>query len=482
MKKLTLWSACALSEALGKREVSAVEAARAYLDEIARRDGEIHAYLTVTEEEALAAAQAADKARGCGEALSPLAGVPVALKDNLCTKGIRTTCASRMLENFIPPYDSAVVEQLYAARAVPLGKVNMDEFAMGSSTENSAFFPTRNPADPSRVPGGSSGGSAAAVAAGEAALAIGSDTGGSIRQPAAFCGVVGMKPTYGLVSRYGLVAFASSLDQIGPLARTAADCALAMNVLAGHDRRDATSLCAPKEDYLAGLDAGVGGLRIALPKEYFGEGIQPAVKDAVLAAARRFEAMGAKVGEVSFPTLDDALPAYYVLSSAEASSNLARFDGVRYGRRSAEARDIAELYRRSRSEGFGAEVKRRILLGTFVLSAGYADAYYKQALRARTLIARDFADIFQNYDIILSPVAPTTAYRLGEKTADPMQMYLGDVYTVPVNIAGLPAVSLPCGKDEEGLPVGMQLIGPALGEKRLLQAAHAFQTERGVEQ
>lgn len=482
MKKLTEWSACALSEALGKGEVSAVEAVRAYLDEIARRDGEIRAYLTVTAEAALSAAEAADAARRRGEALSPLAGVPIALKDNLCTKGIRTTCASRMLENFVPPYDAAVVERLYAAGAVPLGKANMDEFAMGSSTENSAFFPTRNPVDPSRVPGGSSGGSAAAVAAGEAAVAIGSDTGGSIRQPAAFCGVVGMKPTYGLVSRYGLVAFASSLDQIGPLARTAADCALAMNVLAGHDRRDATSLSAPQEDYLAGLDAGVEGLRLALPKEYFGEGLQPAVKDAVLSAARRFEAMGAKVGEVSFPTLEDALPAYYVLSSAEASSNLARFDGVRYGRRSGEAQDIAELYCRSRSEGFGAEVKRRILLGTFVLSAGYADAYYKQALRVRTLIARDFGRIFREYDAILSPVAPTTAYRLGEKTADPMQMYLGDVYTVPVNIAGLPAVSLPCGKDEDGLPIGMQLIGPALSEKRLLRAAHTFETERSVGQ
>ncbi|MBC8571188.1 Asp-tRNA(Asn)/Glu-tRNA(Gln) amidotransferase subunit GatA [Zongyangia hominis] len=465
-----------LSRALQGKELSAVEAASAYLDEISAKEKDIGAYLTVTEEGALSTAAQVDKKRTQGEKLPPLAGVPMGIKDNICVRGVRTTCASRMLENFVPPYDAHVVERLAEHDYVLLGKTNLDEFAMGSSTENSFFQPTHNPRDLSRVPGGSSGGSAAAVAAGEAAYALGSDTGGSIRQPAAFCGVVGMKPTYGAVSRYGLVAFASSFDQIGPLTRDVRDNALVLSAIAGYDRRDSTSVDRAGGDFLSGIEAGVQGKKIALPREYFGEGIDPQVALAIEGAARRFAGLGAQVEEVSMESLPHALPAYYILSSAEASSNLARFDGVKYGFRAKGCRGVEELYLRSRSEGFGREVKRRIMLGSFVLSAGYYDAYYKKAQQVRTLIVEDFKRVFRGYDFILGPVAPTTAYRMGEKTRDPLSMYLGDVYTVPVNIAGLPALSLPCGANEDGLPIGMQLIGPAFSEGMLYQAGYAFET------
>ena len=482
MRQITSLSASALSAALQKREVSAVEAARAYLARIEETDSSIGAYLTVTAERALADAAQIDRRRADGETLSPLAGLPAGIKDNICTAGVRTTCASRMLENFIPPYSAGVMDRLSACGTVMLGKLNMDEFAMGSSTENSYFQVTRNPRALDRVPGGSSGGSAACVAAEEAAFALGSDTGGSIRQPAAFCGVVGMKPTYGTVSRYGLIAFASSLDQIGPLTRNVRDTAMVLDAISGHDKRDATSIDRTCVSCASDLEHGAQGLRIALPREYFTEGLSPEIAEAIRAAAKRYSAMGAVVEEVSMPSLGHALPAYYVISSAEASSNLSRFDGVKYGYHAENCSSIDELYKRTRSEGFGSEVKRRIMLGSFALSSGYYDAYYKKALQVRTLIVRDFARVFEHFDLILSPVAPTVAYRIGEKTANPLEMYMGDVYTVPVNIAGLPALSLPCGTNSEGLPIGMQLIGPAFSERVLCRAGHAFEmdTEKGA--
>lgn len=464
-----------LSQGLQARTLSAQEAALAYLEQIERREPEVGAYLTVTREVALAQAKEADQKRAKGESLPVLAGIPAGIKDNICTKGVKTTCASRMLENFLPPYDATVMERLQSQSLVMLGKLNMDEFAMGSTTENSYYQVTKNPRDLTRVPGGSSGGAAACVAAKEAAYAIGSDTGGSIRQPAAFCGVVGMKPTYGAVSRYGLIAFASSLDQIGPLTNNVADNALVLNALAGKDPRDATSLDRQWGDFTGEIGKDVKSMKIALPKQYFGEGISSDVKNAVLAAAKQYEALGAFVVEADLPALEYALPAYYVISSAEASSNLARFDGVKYGFRAKDYENIDELYKATRTQGFGREVKRRIMLGSFVLSAGYYDAYYKKALQVRTLIQREFDRVFQSHDLILAPVAPTTAYKLGEKTADPLQMYLGDVCTVPVNIAGLPSLSLPCGEDQDGLPVGMQLIGPAYSEPMLYRAGYAFE-------
>ncbi len=470
-----------LTQALQNREISSREATESYLAAIAETDGDVGAYLTVTAEAALTAADAIDERRAGGEKLPLLAGVPCGIKDNICTKGVVTTCASRMLEHFVPPYDAAVMETLNGQGAVMLGKLNMDEFAMGSSTENSYFKATRNPRDPDRVPGGSSGGSAAAVAAGEAAFALGSDTGGSIRQPAAFCGVVGMKPTYGLVSRYGLIAFASSLDQIGPLTKTVYDSALVLEAICGHDPRDSTSLPDAGLCMTRDIDGGVRGMRFALPKEYFSDALSPEIAAAIRAAAHRLETLGAQVDEVSIANLDAALPAYYVISSAEASSNLARFDGVKYGFRAQNVKEIHDLYRETRSQGFGAEVKRRIMLGSFVLSAGYYDAYYKKALQVRTLLKQSFDRIFAEYDAVLSPVAPTTAYRIGEKTQDPLEMYLGDVYTVPVNIAGLPALSLPCGADSRGLPIGMQLIGKPFSEPTLYRAGYAFEMEGGVE-
>ena len=476
-KEITSLSLRQLSGCLRSGELTAVQAAEAYLASIRENDPSIRAYLSVLEEKAMGQAAETDRRRARGETLSPLAGVPVGIKDNICTKGVTTTCASRMLEQFIPPYNAHVIEKLEEAGAVMLGKLNMDEFAMGSSTENSFFQITHNPRDPSRVPGGSSGGSAAAVAANEAAFALGSDTGGSIRQPAAFCGVVGMKPTYGTVSRYGLVAFASSLDQIGPLTRDVADSAMVMDCIAGHDSRDSTSIRMDKLPYASQLGQDIRGIKIALPEEFFGEGLSEDVRKGIQLAARRFQDLGAEIVRVSMPTLTHALPAYYIISSAEASSNLARFDGIRYGYRSPDYEDITSLYKNSRSEGFGEEVKRRIMLGTFALSSGYYDAYYKKALQVRTLITRDYSRIFAACDCILSPVAPTTAYKIGEKTANPLEMYLGDIYTVPVNIAGLPGLSMPCAAASDGMPVGMQLIGPAFSEPLLYRVGYAYETD-----
>lgn len=478
MSDILKLSAYEMQRQMEQGQLGALEATEAYLAEIEKREVEVGAYLLIEAERAKKQAQEMDARRAKGERLGALAGIPMALKDNLCTKGIRTTCASRMLEHFVPPYDAFVAEKL--RDSVLLGKLNMDEFAMGSSTENSYFHPTRNPANLEHVPGGSSGGSAAAVAAGEVVFSLGSDTGGSIRQPAAFCGVVGMKPTYGAVSRYGLIAFASSLDQIGPLTRDVRDSALVLSAIAGHDKRDATSVSHEYGDYGEKLGQSIRGMKIALPEEFLGEGLQSEIRQSILDAAKTMEQQGAEIVQVSMPALKNALPAYYVISSAEASSNLARFDGIKYGFRSENFDGIEQLYERSRSEGVGAEVKRRIMLGSFVLSAGYYDAYYKKALEVRTLIGQEFERVLKTCDMILSPVAPTTAYRLGEKTGDPLQMYLGDIYTVPVNIAGLPALSLPCGKDAAGLPIGMQLIGRAFGEAELYQVAYAFEQEKGA--
>lgn len=474
MSELTHLTLAEMRKKLDERELSSFELTTAFLKEIESRDGGIGAFLTVTAAEAEEAAKSYDTA---GEKTGVLSGIPMAVKDNICTKGVKTTCASHMLEDFVPCYDATVMEKLKAQKAVMLGKVNMDEFAMGSTTENSAFQVTKNPVDITCVPGGSSGGSAAAVAAGFAPFALGSDTGGSIRQPAAFCGVVGMKPTYGAVSRFGLVAFASSLDQIGPLTKNVYDNALVFSAISGHDKKDATSIADGYADSLAAIEKGVRGMKVALPVEFFAEGIDSEVKNAVFAAAKRFEALGASISEVKMPALADALPAYYVISSAEASSNLARFDGVRYGKRAEAYGDIDELYKNTRNEGFGDEVKRRIMLGTFALSSGYYDAYYKKALQARSLIIAEYEKVFEKFDFILSPVAPTPAYKLGSKTGNPIEMYLGDIYTVPVNIAGVPALSLPCGKTEGGLPIGMQLIGKALSEPLLYRAGFAFEKE-----
>lgn len=465
------------SLALEKGEYSSVELTKAYLEQIEKTDGTIGAYITVTAEKALESAKAFDEGKCASKGVSPLAGVPCGIKDNMCTKGVKTTCASKMLGDYVPPYNAYAVEKLEAAGAVVLGKLNMDEFAMGSTTENSAVKLTRNPRDTERVPGGSSGGSAAAVAANQAAYTLGSDTGGSIRQPASFCGVVGMKPTYGTVSRYGLIAFASSLDQIGPLTNTVLDNALVLNAIAGYDRKDATSINRSYGDFTADIKAGVKGLKIGIPAQFFGEGIAADVKTAVLAAAETYKAMGAELVSVSMPSIDHALSAYYVISSAEASSNLARFDGVRYGYRCDDFNTMDELYRKSRSEGFGAEVKRRIMLGTFALSSGYYDAYYKKALQVRSLVKSDFNDAFTKCDFILSPVAPTVAYKIGEKSGDSLQMYMGDAYSVPVNIAGVPSLSIPCGKGEGGMPVGMQLTGPAFSEALLYRAGYTFENQ-----
>ena len=449
---------------------------QAYLEQIDKKDKTIGAYITVTADRAIESAKAFDEGRCSDSEISPLAGIPCGIKDNMCTKGIKTTCASKMLGGYIPPYSAHVVEKLEKSGAVILGKLNMDEFAMGSTTENSAFKVCRNPLDTDRVPGGSSGGSAAAVAAREAVYTLGSDTGGSIRQPASFCGVVGMKPTYGSVSRYGLVAFASSLDQIGPITSTVLDNALVLNAIVGHDKRDATSVKRVYNDFTADIKNGVKGMKIGVPEEFFGEGISDDVRKAVLAATDTYRGLGAELVSVSMPSIDYALSAYYVISSAEASSNLARFDGVRYGYRCDDYSNIDELYRKSRSEGFGSEVKKRIMLGTFALSSGYYDAYYKKALQVRSLVRKDFDEAFGKCDFIISPVAPTVAYKIGEKTGDSLQMYMGDAYSVPVNIAGIPALTLPCGIGEGGMPVGMQLIGPAFSEGLLYRAGFAFES------
>lgn len=458
-------------ESLKKGEYSSRELTDAYIAQIKNTDSEIGAYITTDFETALKKAEAVDKKRLSGESLEPLAGIPCAIKDNICTKGVKTTCASKMLENYIPPYDACVIEELKKADVVILGKLNMDEFAMGSTTENSAFKTTKNPADITCVPGGSSGGSAACVAAKEAAFTLGSDTGGSIRQPASFCGVVGMKPTYGTVSRYGLVAFASSLDQIGPLTSTVKDNAIVLNAISCADKRDATNIYKSQGDFTEDIGKGIKGMKIGLPKEFFGEGISHDVKTAVFEAAERMKNEGAEIVDISMPSIDNALAAYYIISSAEASSNLSRFDGVRYGYRTDCFENIHDLYKKSRSEGFGKEVKRRIMLGTFALSSGYYDAYYKKALQIRSIVMNDFENSFKKCDFILSPVAPTVAYKLGEKSKNPLEMYMGDAYSVPVNIAGVPAISVPCGRGEGNMPVGAQLIGPAFSEKMLYRAA-----------
>jgi len=463
-----------LSAALAEKRISSVELTQLFLARIERMNPELNAFITVDAARALADARRADSRRAAGET-GPLVGIPLAHKDIFCTKGVRTTCGSRMLADFFSPYDAHVIERLGAAGTVMLGKTNMDEFAMGSSNETSYFGPTRNPWDRALVPGGSSGGTAVAVAARMAPAGTGTDTGGSIRQPAALTGVCGLKPTYGVVSRYGMVAFASSLDQGGPMAKCAQDLALLMNAMAGFDPRDSTSLERPQEDYARELGVSLGGLRVGLPKEFSGEGIEPGVRRAVAEAVRWFESQGARTVPVELPNAALAVPVYYVLAPAEASSNLSRFDGVRYGHRAKEYADLADMYCRTRAEGFGAEVKRRILVGTYVLSHGYYDAYYLQAQKLRRLIAQDFASAFRICDVILGPTTPTTAFPIGAKIDDPVQMYLNDIFTIPAPLAGLPGLSVPCGFDEKGLPVGLQLTGDYFSEARLLGVAHRFQ-------
>ena len=468
-----------LSELLAKKECSSVELTQSVLDRIQKKDPEIGAYLTVSGEEALKKAAEVDEKRGKGETLSPLAGIPMGIKDNICTRGIRTTCASRILENFVPPYDAFVMEKLHAADAVILGKLNMDEFAMGSSTENSYFQKTHNPWNLDCVPGGSSGGSAASVASGEAVVSLGSDTGGSIRQPAAYCGIVGLKPTYSSVSRYGLVAFASSLDQIGPLGRSVKDVAMLYSTICGRDPHDATSALREYPDFAAGIKKDITGLRVGIPKEYFGEGVSEDVKTAVWNVARTLEKAGAVLVDVSLPSTDYALSAYYIIASAEASSNLARFDGVKYGYRAKEYANLTEMYENTRSEGFGAEVKRRIMLGTYVLSSGYYDAYYKKAKFTQLRIQEEFRSAFDSCDLLLTPTTPETAFKLGERVDDQVKMYMNDILTVTVNIAGLPGLSMPCGFDRKGLPVGCQLIGPKFSEQTLFNAASVWENTLG---
>ena len=457
-------------------QVSARELTDHHLARIAAVEPSLNAYLEVTAERARADADRIDAARSAGEELPPLAGVPLAIKDNLCTKGVTTTCASRMLEGFVPPYEATVTGKLWEAGAVLLGKTNLDEFAMGGSTETSAFGPTANPWNVEHVPGGSSGGSAAAVAAGECMASLGSDTGGSIRQPASFCGVVGLKPTYGRISRYGLVAFASSLDQVGPFTTNVADAAVLLQAMAGHDPRDSTSLKAPVPDYSADLAKPIKGLRVGLVRECFDQdGLDPEVKASVLAAAEQLQALGAELVDVSCPRFTDGIATYYVIAPSEASANLARYDGVKYGYRADDAESLAAMTARSRAEGFGSEVQRRILIGTYALSAGYVDAYYKKAQQVRTLIRRDFDAAYQSVDVLLTPTAPTTSFRQGAHADDPLAMYLADLLTIPANLAGLPAISVPCGFDNAGLPIGVQLIGNVLEEARLLQVAHQYE-------
>jgi len=462
---------------LTSRQISSVELTQACLDRIEAVEDRVQSFLTLTPETALAQAEAADRMLAAGEG-GPLTGVPVQIKDVMCTEGVPTTCASRMLENFVPVYNATAVEQLLGQGAVMLGKGNMDEFAMGSSCENSAFHPTMNPWDLERVPGGSSGGAAASVASGEAIYALGSDTGGSVRQPAALCGVVGLKPTYGLVSRYGLIAFASSLDQIGPVGRTVMDCALALNAIAGHDPRDATSVDQEPKDYTASLGQDIKGLRLGVPEEYFVDGMEPGSRKAVDEAISALEGLGASVRPVSLPTTRYALACYYIIAPSECSANLARYDGVKYGYSYQDTNDMWEALEKTREYGFGPEVTRRVMLGTYALSSGYYDAYYLKAQQARTLIRQDFDRVFQDVDALVTPTSPVTAFKIGEKSGDPVQMYLIDVCTLPVNIAGLPGLSVPCGFSD-GLPVGLQLIGPRFSEETLLRTAHAYESATG---
>lgn len=474
-------TAVELGRKIKAKEVSVTEAVEAALKQIDAKEAELNCYVTVDRAGALKRAQEVQKLIDEGTLTGALAGVPVAIKDNMCTKGLLTTCSSRILENFIPTYTSEAVLNLEKAGAVIIGKTNMDEFAMGSTTETSAFGVTRNPWNKERVPGGSSGGSAAAVAAEECSYALGSDTGGSIRQPSSFCGVTGMKPTYGTISRYGLIAYGSSLDQIGPVAKDVTDCAAILSTVASYDPKDSTSIKRDDYDFMSALVDDVKGLKIGIPRDYFGDGLDSEVKEAVLAAAKKLEEKGAVVEEFDLSLVEYAIPAYYVIASAEASSNLARFDGVKYGYRAKEFEGLHNMYKKTRSEGFGAEAKRRIMLGSFVLSSGYYDAYYLKALRTKALIKQAFDKAFEKYDVILGPAAPTTAPKLGESLADPIKMYLGDIYTISVNLAGLPGISVPCGTDSKGLPIGLQLIGNCFAEKTLIRAAYSFEQTRSYE-
>ena len=462
-----------LQEKIRNKELTVTEITKAYVDRIKEKENDVKAFVTTLEKEALEKAKEVEENADFEK--ETLAGIPIGIKDNICTKGVKTTCSSKMLENFVSPYDATVMDKINEEKMINLGKLNMDEFAMGGSTEYSYFHKTMNPWNLNKVPGGSSGGSAAAVAANMVPWALGSDTGGSIRQPASFCGVVGLKPTYGLVSRYGLVAFASSLDQIGPITKDVTDCAKLLNVIAGHDEKDSTSVKKDKIDYTKNLKDGVKGLKIAVPKEFFGEGINEEVKEIINKAIEKYRELGATVEEVSLDIAKYALATYYIIACAEASSNLGRFDGVRYTYRTGEFKNLKELYKKSRSEGFGTEVKRRIILGTYVLSSGYYDAYYKKAQQVRTLVMKDFEEVFSKYDVILTPTSPTTAFNIGEKSNNPMEMYLADICTVSVNIAGLPAMSIPCGVDSEGMPVGMQLIGNKFDEETILKTAYAYE-------
>ncbi len=468
-------TASELSEMMEQKTCSAVEICKDVLDRIAETEDKVGAYVTCCED-CLQQAEAVDQARSAGKKMHPLAGIPIGIKDNISTKGIRTTCSSKMLEHYVPPFDATVMQSIRSANMVITGKMNMDEFAMGSSTETSYFHPTRNPHDVTCVPGGSSGGSAAAVASGEAILTLGSDTGGSIRQPASLCGVVGMKPTYGSVSRYGLVAFASSLDQIGPFGKSVKDVAMLQSLICGNDPMDATSAYRTYPDFAANLTNQVAGLRIGIPKEYFGAGVDDTVKTAVMNAVKLLEQQGASVHEISLSSTEYAINTYYIIASAEASSNLARFDGVKYGYRASSYTDLTDMYEKTRSEGFGDEVKRRIMLGTFVLSSGFYDAYYKKAKLVQRNISKEFTEAFQDCDVIITPTSPSPAFKIGENIGDPLKMYYNDVCTVTVNIAGLPAISVPCGKSETGLPLGMQIIGNKFAEQTILNTANAYET------
>ena len=474
-------TAVELGRKIKEKEVTVEEAVTAALDAIEKREAEVHSFVTVDREGALKRAKEVQAKIDAGELTGPLAGVPVAIKDNMCTKGLLTTCSSKILYNFVPTYTAEAVLNLEKAGAVILGKTNMDEFAMGSTTETSAYGVTKNPWNTGHVPGGSSGGSCAAVAAEECSYALGSDTGGSIRQPSSFCGVTGIKPTYGTVSRYGLIAYGSSLDQIGPIAKDVTDCATILEAIASHDVKDSTSVQREDYDFTTALVDDVRGMKIGIPRDYFGDGLDPEVKAAVLGAAKKLEEKGAIVEEFDLSLVEYAIPAYYVIACAEASSNLARFDGVKYGYRTEQYDGLHIMYKKTRSEGFGAEAKRRIMLGSFVLSSGYYDAYYLKALRTKALIKQAFDKAFEKYDVILGPAAPTTAPKLGESLSDPLKMYLGDIYTISVNLAGLPGITLPCGTDQSGLPIGLQLIGDCFAEKKIIRAAYAYEQTRSYE-
>ena len=464
-----------LRDKLNNKELTITEITKAYVDRIVEKEPDVKAFVTTLTDTALEQAKEVEEKVKLGEISSEYAGIPIGIKDNICTKGVKTTCSSKMLENFVAPYDATVTEKLNAENLINLGKLNMDEFAMGSSTEHSAFKKTCNPWNLNKVPGGSSGGSAAAVAAGMVPWALGSDTGGSIRQPASLCGVVGLKPTYGLISRYGLIAYASSLDQIGPITKDVEDCAILLNMIAGHDEKDTTSIDLEKKDYTKSLKNDVKGLKVGVPKEFLAEGVNPEVKEAIGKAIEEYKKMGAIVEECSLPIADYSLAAYYIISCAEASSNLGRFDGIRYGYRTPNYESLNDIFVNSRTEGFGEEVKRRIILGTYVLSSGYYDAYYKKAQQVRTLVKKEFDKAFEKYDVLITPTSPTVAFCIGEKSSNPLEMYLADICTVSINIAGVPAISIPCGVDKSGMPIGMQIIGKQFSEETILNAAYTYE-------